>query len=297
MTPSLQDAKITFLGGGNMAAAIIGGLLAKNISKQNIYVSEPWDVNRNKMAELGVRTTADNKEAAADSDVVILAVKPQVAKGVCEELSAAWAGRDSLPVVISIAAGITLASIAQWFKSDSGKAPPIVRVMPNTPALVGEGASGLFAAEDVTDAEKELTSALLGSVSKATEWVDKEELLDVVTGISGKSLKAKSHCVANSLLGSGPAYFFAFVEHLISSGIGLGLSEEQATRLAKQTCFGAGKMLVESSEEPSQLRKNVTSPNGTTHAALVSFENSGMKEIVDKAVKAAADRAQELGKN
>ncbi|KAM0074510.1 hypothetical protein ACKRZS_013835 [Fusarium odoratissimum] len=153
--------------------------------------------------------------------------------------------------------------------------------MPNTPALVGEGASGLYAADDVTKEEKELTSALLGSVSKATEWVDKEELLDVVTGISG----------------SGPAYFFAFVKHLISSGIGLGLSEEQATRLATQTCLGAGKMLVESSDEPSQLRKNVTSPNGTTHAALVSFENSGLKEIVDKAVKAAADRAKELGKN
>ncbi|KAJ4026001.1 hypothetical protein NW758_014314 [Fusarium oxysporum] len=237
MTPSLQDAKITFLGGGNMAAAIIGGLLAKNISKSNIYVSEPWDVNRNKMADLGVKTTADNKEAAADADVLILAVKPQ--------------------------------------------APHIVRVMPNTPALVGEGASGLYAADDVTKEERELTSALLGSVSKATEWVDKEELLDVVTGISG----------------SGPAYFFAFVEHLISSGIGLGLSEEQATRLATQTCLGAGKMLVESSDEPSQLRKNVTSPNGTTHAALVSFENSGLKEIVDKAVKAAADRAKELGKN
>ncbi|KAF5027133.1 hypothetical protein F66182_759 [Fusarium sp. NRRL 66182] len=281
MTPSLQDARITFLGGGNMAAAIIGGLLANSIPKQNIYVSEPWDVNRNKMADKGVRTTTDNKEAAADADLVILAVKPQVAKGVCEELSSAWAGRNSLPVVISIAAGITLASIAQWFKGDNGTAPPIVRVMPNTPALVGEGASGLYAAKDVTDAEKALASALLGSVSKATEWVDKEELLDVVTGLSG----------------SGPAYFFAFVEHLISSATSLGLSEEQATRLAKQTCFGAGKMLVESSDEPSQLRKNVTSPNGTTHAALVSFENAGLKNIVDGAVKAATHRAEELGKN
>lgn len=169
-----------------MAAAIIGGLLAKNIPKSNIYVSEPWDVNRDKMADLGVKTTADNKEAAADADVVILAVKPQVAKGVCEELSSAWAKRDSLPVVISIAAGITLESIAQWFKGDAGQAPHIVRVMPNTPALVGEGASGLYAAGDVTKEERELTSALLGSVSKAAEWVDKEELLDVVTGISGK---------------------------------------------------------------------------------------------------------------
>ncbi|KAF5005702.1 hypothetical protein FDECE_7863 [Fusarium decemcellulare] len=281
MTPSLQNAKVCFVGGGNMAAAIIGGLLAKDISKQNIYVSEPWDVNRNKMTALGVNATADTKEASKDADLVILAVKPQVAKTVCEELGAAWAGRDSLPVVISIAAGITLSSIADWFKQGSGIAPHIVRVMPNTPALVGEGASGLYAGSDVTDAEKSLTDALLGSVSKATEWVDKEELLDVVTGLSG----------------SGPAYFFAFVEHLISSATKLGLSEEQATRLAKQTCFGAGKMLVESSEEPAQLRRNVTSPNGTTHAALVSFENAGLKEIVDGAVKAATTRAEELGKN
>ncbi|KAJ4174216.1 hypothetical protein NW754_004631 [Fusarium falciforme] len=243
MTPSLQDAKVCFVGGGNMAAAIIGGLLAKNISKQNIYVSEPWEVNRNKMAETGVKTTADTKEASADADIVILAVKPQVAKTVCEELGAAWSDRESLPVVISIAAGITLTSIAEWFKQSSGRAPHIVRVMPNTPALVGEGASGL----------------------KATEWVEKEELLDVVTGLSVP-----------------PASVFL---------------EEQATRLAKQTCFGAGKMLVESSEEPAQLRKNVTSPNGTTHAALVSFENSGLKAIVDGAVKAATSRAEELGKN
>jgi pyrroline-5-carboxylate reductase len=187
MTPSLQDAKVCFVGGGNMAAAIIGGLLAKNISKQNIYVSEPWEVNRNKMAETGVKTTADTKEASADADIVILAVKPQVAKTVCEELGAAWSDRESLPVVISIAAGITLTSIAEWFKQSSGRAPHIVRVMPNTPALVGEGASGLYAGEDVTEAERDLTSALLGTVSKATEWVDKEELLDVVTGLSGES--------------------------------------------------------------------------------------------------------------
>ncbi|KAF4978550.1 hypothetical protein FZEAL_5083 [Fusarium zealandicum] len=281
MTPQLQDAKVCFIGGGNMAAAIIGGLLAKDIAKQNIYVSEPWEVNRDKMAAIGVNTTTDNKEAAEKADIVIVAVKPQVTKAVCEELGAAWAQRESQPLVISISAGITLASIAQWFKQDSAQAPHIVRVMPNTPALVGEGASGLYAGEDVTESERNLASALLGSVSKATEWVDKEELLDVVTGLSG----------------SGPAYFFAFVEHLIASATSLGLSKEQATRLATQTCYGAGKMLVESSDEPAQLRKNVTSPNGTTHAALVSFENAGLKEIVDGAVKAAVSRAEELGKN
>lgn len=173
-----------------MAAAIIGGLLAKDISKQNIYVSEPWEVNREKMAATGVKTTESNVEAAQDADIVILAVKPQVAKTACEELGGAWKNRDSLPVVISIAAGITLASLAQWFKGDGARAPHIVRVMPNTPALVGEGASGLYAGEDVTEDEKSLTTALLGSVSKATEWVDKEQLLDVVTGISGKQMSS-----------------------------------------------------------------------------------------------------------
>lgn len=277
--PSLQESKLAFIGGGNMASAIIGGLVNQGVQKQNIWVSEPWDVNREKMAALGVQTTTVNVEAAKDADLVIIAVKPQVTKGVCEELGAAWSQRTTLPVIVSIAAGITLDSLTQWLKTTDGRTAHVVRVMPNTPALVGEGASGLFASKDVTSEEKELVNAVLGSVSKATEWVDKEELLDVVTGLSG----------------SGPAYFFAMVEHLIASATALGLSEEQATRLASQTCLGAGKMLAESSDSPTQLRKNVTSPNGTTYAALQTFESLGFKETVDKAVNAATSRAAELG--
>ena len=184
--PSLQESKLAFIGGGNMASAIIGGLLNKGVQKQNIWVSEPWDVNREKMAALGVQTTTVNVEAAKDADLVIIAVKPQVTKGVCEELGAAWSGRTTLPVVVSIAAGITLDSLVQWLRTSDGRNAHVVRVMPNTPALVGEGASGLYASKDVTSEEKELVNAVLGSVSKATEWVDKEELLDVVTGLSGK---------------------------------------------------------------------------------------------------------------
>ncbi|KAL1861274.1 hypothetical protein VTK73DRAFT_7154 [Phialemonium thermophilum] len=284
MAPQLKNARIAFIGGGNMASAIIGGLLPKGISKDHIVVSEPYQPNRDKLAEKGVRTTASNDEASRDADVVILAVKPQVAKTVCEELGGSWAaaGRDRLPLVVSICAGITLASMAQWFgQGGRHPSPHVVRVMPNTPALVGEGATGLFASADVSEDEKSLASELLGSVSKATEWVGREELLDVVTALSG----------------SGPAYFFALVEHLIESATRLGLPREQATRLAKQTCYGAGKMLVESSDEPSQLRQNVTSPNGTTHAALVAFDQAGLKQAVDDAVKAAAKRAEELGKN
>ncbi|KAL4917389.1 pyrroline-5-carboxylate reductase dimerization-domain-containing protein [Aspergillus aurantiobrunneus] len=279
--PSLQESKLAFIGGGNMASAIIGGLLAQGISKQNISVSEPWDVNRDKIAQLGVHTTTSNVAAGGEADLLVVAVKPQVTKSVCQELADAWSNRPTLPVVVSIAAGITLESLKQWLRTSDGRIAPIVRVMPNTPALVGEGASGLFASQDVTAEDKELVGALLQSVSKATEWVDKEELIDVVTGLSG----------------SGPAYFFAAVEHLIASATALGLPVDQATRLAAQTCLGAGKMLTESSDSPTQLRKNVTSPNGTTHAALETFNALGFDKIVDKAVKAATSRAAELGNN
>lgn len=175
---------MAFIGGGNMAGAIIGGLLAKSMNAEKIIVSEPWDVNRDKMKKLGVRTTESNIEAAHDADLVILAVKPQVAKGACEELSESWARRNTMPLIVSIVAGITLESLERW-SAVEGKKPNIVRVMPNTPALVGEGASGVFAGRDVSDSERKLTTALLGTVSQATEWVDKEELLDVVTGLSG----------------------------------------------------------------------------------------------------------------
>ncbi|CAI7564802.1 Pyrroline-5-carboxylate reductase [Penicillium manginii] len=277
--PALQQSTLAFIGGGNMASAIIGGLLSNSVPKSNITVSEPWEVNRNKLAATGVNTTTDNVVAGGSADLIIIAVKPQVTKGVCEELAKSWADRQSLPVIVSIAAGITLSSLQEWSTTPDGRRPHVVRVMPNTPALVAEGASGAFASADVSAEEKDLVNELLGSVSKATEWVDKEELLDVVTGLSG----------------SGPAYFFAMVEHLVASATALGLSKEQATRLATQTCLGAGKMLVTSDEEPGQLRKNVTSPNGTTFAALQTFEKEGFKEIVDKAVKSATDRAAELG--
>lgn len=177
-----------------MASAIISGLTATTFasSKTSIHVSEPWDVNRAKIAALGVRTTTSNAEAANGATILILAVKPQVAKAVCLELAGgAWATTtDDLPVVVSIAAGITVDSLQKWCTVGGGRegarVPPVVRVMPNTPALLGEGASGVFAAEGVTEVQKGLVTVLLGSVSKVTEWVEKEELLDVVTGLSGE---------------------------------------------------------------------------------------------------------------
>ena len=226
-----------------MGGAIISGLAAKGFDKKQITVAEPWDVNRKKMMDLGVSVTTDNVEAVAGADIVILAVKPQVAKVVCQELgSKAFSSGKPLPLVVSIAAGITAESLTAWCKNADNRSPAVVRVMPNTPALYGEGASGIFASSDVTSAEKEQVSALLETVSRVTEWVDKEELIDVVTAVSG----------------SGPAYFFALTEHMIAAGVKLGLSEEQATRLAAQTCFGAGKMLTQATDSPGQLRKNVT---------------------------------------
>lgn len=168
-----------------MASAIIGGLVAKNVPKNNIIVSEPWEVNRAKIASTGIPTTTSNTEAGTAADIVIIAVKPQVAQSVCEELAASWSSRTQLPVIVSIAAGITLDSLQEWSRTQGGILPHVVRVMPNTPALVGEGASGAFAGSGVTSAERELVGALLGSVSKALEWVEREELLDVVTGLSG----------------------------------------------------------------------------------------------------------------
>lgn len=270
-----------------MASAIISGLVATTFAshKDSIHVAEPWDVNRAKIAKLGVRTTASNADAAAGATILILAVKPQVAKAVCTELASSL--REPLPLIVSIAAGITVSSLRQWCTSSSssgsGSPPPVVRVMPNTPALLGEGASGAYAGPGASDAHKALVTALLGSVSPVTEWVDDEALLDAVTGLSG----------------SGPAYFFAMVEHLTAAGVALGLGEAQATRLAKQTCLGAGRMLVASGDEgtsPAELRRNVTSPNGTTEAALKSFEASGLEGIVAKAVTAAAQRGEELGR-
>lgn len=184
--PSLQESKLAFIGGGNMASAIITGLVGQGANKQNITVSEPWDVNREKIATIGVQTTTSNVEAGKEADLIVIAVKPQVAKGVCKELGEAWSQRATLPVVVSIAAGITLVSLEEWLKTSDGRTPHAVRVMPNTPALVNEGASGAFASKDVTDDERALVDALLGSVSKTIEWLSDEKLLDVVTSLSGK---------------------------------------------------------------------------------------------------------------
>lgn len=176
-----------------MAGAMIAGLVETSLAsaKQQIHVSEPWDVNRDKVAAHGVRTTTNNAEAAADADVVVLAVRPQDVRPVLQELAAsssAYPSSDSgkaLPLLVSVAAGVTGESIKKWAVLPDGRVPPLVRVMPNIPALLGEGASGLYAGEGVSEEQKALAETVVRGVSKAAEWVKKEELLDVVTGLSG----------------------------------------------------------------------------------------------------------------
>ena len=263
---------IVFIGGGNMATSIIGGILREEtINPDLIRVSDP---NAERLEELQqkfkISTYINNAEAITNASVVILAVKPQVMKEVVEPLKAALT--ETQPLIISIAAGINLESLMSWTGCKA-----IVRCMPNTPALVGVGASGLFASSAVTIEQQNLADQLIAATG-LTLWVANEQEIDAVIAVSG----------------SGPAYYFLMMEAMIDAGKALGLSEESATRLTLQTAMGAGKMAVESSHSPSKLRQNVTSPGGTTEKALEIFEASHFRDTVKAAMNAATKRAAEL---
>ncbi len=264
--------RITFIGGGNMARSLIGGLVRDGGDAGAIHVAEPNAPARDSLErEFGVVTHADNHEAVRDADVVVLAVKPQVLPGVCADLGPILA--ESHPLVISIAAGIRTDQIERWL----GTQAAIVRVMPNTPSLIGAGANGLFANARVGDDGRRRARAILDA-SGICEWIGDEALMDTVTGISG----------------SAPAYFFLMVEALEDAAAAHGLDRESARRLAAQTCLGAGRMMMESGEAPAELRRRVTSPNGTTQAALDSFARDDLRDIVARAVDAARKRGGEL---
>ncbi|HET6554988.1 MAG TPA: pyrroline-5-carboxylate reductase [Dyella sp.] len=264
--------RIAFIGGGNMARSLIGGLLKTGFSASSLSVAEPRADARQELGrEFGVACYADNRQATADADVLVLAVKPQIMPAVHAEL------KDLLvrqrPLLISIAAGVRIDQLERWF----GHALAIVRCMPNTPALIGAGATGLFANRRVSAEQRAQAQHILDAVG-LTRWVDDEALIDTVTGLSG----------------SGPAYFFAMVEALEDAAFAQGMSRETARALAAQTCLGAGRMLVESGEDPGVLRQRVTSPNGTTQAALESFSADHFHQIVARAVAAATRRSGEL---
>ena len=262
---------ISFLGGGNMAGALIGGLLAQGFDAGAISVIEVSDSAREKLAaQHAVRASAAPDAATLEADTLVLAVKPQDMRSALASLGAA---ADS-KLVISIAAGLRLADLSRWL----GGHRRLVRCMPNTPALIGAGITGLCALPEVSAAEKQRAARILGAVGEVV-WVEDETLLDPVTAVSG----------------SGPAYVFWFIEQLAAAGTRLGLPQEVAAKLALQTVLGAAKLAAQSGEAPGTLRERVTSKGGTTEAALRVFAEEGMAERLMRALEAASRRGAELG--
>ena len=263
------NQNICFIGGGNMAQALIGGLLSRGLPTTRITVSDPVEQIRHILEEKNIQTTTDNVDAIKTADVVVLAVKPQVFASVLQPLK----GLLSDKLVISIIAGAEIQTISDLI----GGSQRIVRVMPNTPALVQTGAHGIYASEAVNAQDRELTSQILAATG-LTIWVDNEAQIDAVTAVSG----------------SGPAYFFYLMESMIRAGKNLGLDEKVATALTLQTALGAAQMAITSSNSPTELRKNVTSPNGTTQAALEVFDRAQISQNIQAALAAAQKRSQEL---
>ena len=261
---------ICFIGAGNMAASLIGGLITNGTSASSITAC---DTNPDAMLALeqkyGISTNSDNLAACEAADIIILAVKPQVMQVVCEALASLSTDRNRL--FISIAAGVPSSAIDQWLGGNRA----IVRCMPNTPALLQLGATGLFANKQVSEQQRRAANDILEAVGVSI-WVDDEDQLDAVTAISG----------------SGPAYFFYFIELLQAAGVRLGLSDEVAATLARQTALGAASMSI--GQDVAQLRANVTSKKGTTEQAILSFQRNDLEKLVNEATAAARDRAIEL---
>jgi len=267
-----MDRTLAFIGGGNMAGSLIGGLIADGWDPDSIRVADPDSVRTSRLAErFAVITSQDNSTLIDNADAVILAVKPQVMHGVIKEIAPEI--NRSQALVISIAAGIRASTLADWL----GAGTAIVRCMPNTPALVQSGATALYASPQASEDQRSLAESVLRAVG-LTLWVDDEAQMDTVTALSG----------------SGPAYFFLFMEALQAAGSKLGLPADSARLLALQTAFGAAKMALESREDAATLRRQVTSPGGTTEQAIATFQQAGLEEIVLKAVQAAAERLREL---
>ncbi len=262
---------IGFIGGGNMAQAMISGLLASGYPAQRIMVSDPNDDKRKAFCEQGLQATSDNSELIAFADTVILAIKPQIFASLLPQIAPSITD-DKL--IISVAAGVTIETIATLINHNN-----IIRVMPNTPALVQTGAAGLYAHTSVSKEDKNIAESIIASSGLAI-WVDNEELIHSVTAVSG----------------SAPAYFFYLMEAMIAKGEELGLSYEQAKNLTLQTALGSAKMALASTESPTILRQRVTSPNGTTHAAIENMKAHNFEAIISDALQACVDRSKEMAK-
>ncbi len=264
----MKNSQITFIGGGNMASCLIGGLLADGFPRQKIAVADPDAATRASLRErFGCQVSASSAAFIAAADVVILAVKPQVMRTVVSELPA------DTPLLLSVAAGVRSGQLQHWL----GRQAAIIRAMPNTPALVSSGATALFANEQVSAGQRELAEFILRAVG-LTLWLEDETAMDAVTAVSG----------------SGPAYFFYFMEAIEAAGRELGLSAEVAHLLTLQTTLGAARMALESEASVAELRHQVTSPGGTTERALQMLESDAVAEKISAAVRAARARSQEL---
>jgi pyrroline-5-carboxylate reductase len=267
-------SNICFIGGGNMATSLIGGLIAQGHSADSISVSDPNESQRDQLKQqYAVNTFAECGPAMENADIVVLAVKPQVMKAVASNAAAAIESNAKQPLFVSIAAGINLFSLQSWL----GEAQAIVRCMPNTPSLIQMGASGLFANEHTSIVQKNLAETVLKAAG-IVQWVQSEAEIDAVTAISG----------------SGPAYYFLLMEAMIDAGVDLGLSRETASELTLQTAVGAAQMAKESDVDVAELRRRVTSPGGTTEQAINTFESAHLRDIVKAAVNAANRRSGEL---
>lgn len=269
-----QAPHIAFVGGGNMAASMLGGLIESGHPAERISAADPFPDSLQRLRAIApIAMFHDNAAAVSGADIIILAVKPQVMAEAANSIAPAV--RTHEPLVISIAAGVTVASMQKRL----GPKAAIVRCMPNTPALLGCGASGLFANDNCSARQREFAQQVLSAVG-ITCWVDKEQALDAITALSG----------------SGPAYFFLLSEAMINAGIELGLNRETATMLTLQTGLGAARMALESDVDVMELRRRVTSPGGTTERAVQSFEQDGLRAIVARAINAANQRAAEMAR-
>ena len=270
----MKNLRVAFIGGGNMASAMIGALLRSGVRAEGITVGESDAAQRTRLAaEFGVTVTDDNAAAVRSAALVVLAVKPQQMEAVLLPLRPAL--QSTKPIVLSIAAGVRIASLQHW----CGAGIAVLRAMPNRPALVGAGASGVYAGIAITAAQRELATTPLKAAGSVI-WVESEDLLDAVTALSG----------------SGPAYFFLLAEALTAAGVQLGLTNDAARQLSIATLNGAGIMALQSDGDLARLRAEVTSKGGTTEAALAVFESAGLRDIVSRALKAAALRSDELSR-
>jgi len=268
----MTTSTLAFIGGGNMATSLISGLINDGYDPQHIRVSDP---DAEKLASLAahfrIKSAPDNNQAAADADIVILAVKPQAMEEAARALASTL--QQSKPLVISIAAGIREADLQEWLGGDI----PLVRTMPNTPAMIQAGAIVLHASSQVSRKQQDLAESIMRAVG-LTRWVDNEELMDAVTALSG----------------SGPAYFFLVMEAMEAAGIELGLSADTARLLTLQTALGAARMAMESTDGPAILRQRVTSPGGTTESALKTLNEGDLLPLFKQALTDARDRSIEL---